>query len=141
MKAKEMLPLVAYDVIKGSSDGTVLKGDVIWISENRMLNSGKEGAFIMVDEWDQHETNDFEVVESSEYCVVKLSKAEGLRKKRDMSYFEYKEKWDELTERLCKAEQELKGIIAKTESETEQKRLTAKLSGLKIALEYIRELK
>lgn len=81
------------------------------------------------------------MVESTEYCVVRTPYSEGLQKKSAQPYYEYKEKWEELEMRLMKAEQELKMKQKNTESETEQARLSSKLSGLRIALEYMRESK
>ena len=139
MTVNELEILVAYDVTVSSTDGTINKGDIIWFSENRMLNSGRENGFLTEAEWNQPETNDFEMVESTEYCVVRTPYSEGLQKKSAQPYYEYKEKWEELEMRLMKAEQELKMKQKNTESETEQARLSSKLSGLRIALEYMRE--
>ena len=141
MTVNELEILVAYDVTVSSTDGTINKGDIIWFSENRMLNSGRENGFLTEAEWNQPETNDFEMVESTEYCVVRTTYSEGLQKKSAQPYYEYKEKWEELEMRLMKAEQELKMKQKNTESETEQARLSSKLSGLRIALEYMRESK
>ncbi|MCJ7837462.1 hypothetical protein MUB23_18955 [Cuneatibacter sp. NSJ-177] len=53
----------------------------------------------------------------------------------------YKEKWSELKERLKKAEMELLRMISKTRhNELEEKRLNAKMQGLRIAIEYMEEL-
>ena len=53
----------------------------------------------------------------------------------------YKENWEELKERLEKAELELLKIRNNDKcSDEEQKRLDTKLSGLRIGLEYMREM-
>lgn len=136
-----MKPLTAYRVTKGSLDGTEMKDDIIWLSKNRMLNSAKGAGFLMEDEWDVAGSNDFEVEESEEYCVLSWNGAETLRKTSDMPFYEYKEKWDELKQRLEKAELELLLIRNNDKcSDSEQKRLDTKLSGLRIAQEYIREI-
>ena len=46
MTVNELEILVTYDVTAGSTDGTINKGDIIWFSENRMLNSGRESGFL-----------------------------------------------------------------------------------------------
>ncbi len=53
----------------------------------------------------------------------------------------YKEKWSELKERLKKAEMELLRMISKTRHNAlEEKRINAKMQGLRIAIEYMEEL-
>lgn len=54
-----MQPLKAYLVTKNSTDHTVLKGDIIWLSENGDLNMG--GGWLSKDEWDCQEKNDFTI--------------------------------------------------------------------------------
>lgn len=140
MTVNELEILVAYDVTAGSTDGTINKGDIIWFSENRMLNSGRESGFLTEEEWNQPKTNDFEIAESTEYCVVRTPYSEGLQKKSAQPYYEYKERWDELEMRLMKAERELLEMKqANAKSEKEQVRLSSKLSGLRIALGYMHE--
>lgn len=49
--------------------------------------------------------------------------------------------WNELTERLAKAKTELKQMADNPSiSEEEKARLTAKISGLRIAISYMQEL-
>lgn len=53
----------------------------------------------------------------------------------------YKEAWEELTQKLEKAELELYKLKDKKNISTDEKeRLTAKISGLMIAEEYIHEM-
>lgn len=139
MKWNEMKPLVAYKVIKSSTDMTFQKNELIWLSKNGMMN-GCDG-FLMEEEWNNEGANDFEVEESEDYCVLAWNGSEGLRKKAEMPYYEYKERWDELKQRLEKAEYELLVLINGNASDDfERNRLNSKVSGLKIALEYMREM-
>ena len=138
MKSDEMKPLVAYRVIKGSADGTFNINDLIWLSENGMVTDCS--GFLDKEEWNQKDTNDFEVEECHDYCVLKWKDTEGLRKCEDMPFYSYKEKWDELKDRLEKAELELLQIRNGNGcTPNEQVRLDTKLSGLRIAQEYMRK--
>lgn len=139
MKWNEMKPLVAYKVTKSSTDMTFQKNELIWLSKNGMMNGC--GGFLMEEEWNNEGTNDFEVEENEDYCVLEWNGSEGLRKKAEMPYYEYKERWDELKQRLEKAEYELLGLINGNASDDfERNRLNSKVSGLRIALEYMREM-
>lgn len=72
MKSYEMKPLVAYKATKSSTDGTVIKGDSLWLSENGMLNvcTKNGGGFLNKEEWDNKGTNDFEVEEDRRFIIV-----------------------------------------------------------------------
>lgn len=74
-----MQPLKAYLVTKDSTDHTLLKGDIIWLSENGDLNIS--GGWLSKDEWDCQETNDFTVEDCITHCVLKEGKREILVKK------------------------------------------------------------
>lgn len=56
-----MEKLKLYKVIKASTDKTFDCGDIIWLSNNGDLNSIRGKGFLLKEEWDQSNTNDFEV--------------------------------------------------------------------------------
>ena len=91
MNSNEMKILTAYKVIKDSSDCTIEKGDIIWISENKMLNSVSGCGFLSEEEWNNTGINDFEVEPCEEYCVLKLGKSESLVKSTALPFYSYKE--------------------------------------------------
>ena len=66
---------------------------------------------------------------------------EAIVKNVSIPFNDYKENWEDLKQRLQKAELELLKIRNNDKcSDDEQKRLDTKLSGLRIALEYMREM-
>lgn len=71
--------MTPYLVTKSSSDGSIEKGELIWISDNGHLNG--RGGWLDEDEWNHPGTNDFEVKEASEYYIDKWAGVEGIRKK------------------------------------------------------------
>ena len=139
MKSSEMNSLVVYRVIKDSTDETFKKNDLIWMSEDGSVTGA--GGFLNKEEWNQEKTNDFEVEPSKEYSILKTPGMEAIVKNVSIPFNTYKENWEELKERLEKAELELLKIRNNDKcSDEEQKRLDTKLSGLRIALEYMREM-
>lgn len=139
MKSSEMNSLVAYRVIKDSTDETFKIDDLIWMSEDGTVTSA--GGFLSKEEWNQEKTNDFEVEPSKEYSILKTAGMEVIVKNESIPLNAYKENWEELRTRLEKAELELLMIRNNDKcSDVEQKRLDTKLSGLRIALEYMREM-
>ena len=139
MKSSEMNSLIAYRVIKDSTDETFKKDDLIWMSEDGSVTGA--GGFLSKEEWNQEKTNDFEVEPSKEYSILKTAGMETIVKNVSIPFNTYKENWEELKERLEKAELELLKIRNNDKcSDEEQKRLDTKLSGLRIALEYMREM-
>lgn len=139
MKSSEMNSLIAYRVIKDSTDETFKKDDLIWMSEDGSV-TGADG-FLSKEEWNQEKTNDFEVEPSKEYSILKTAGMETIVKNVSIPFNTYKENWEELKERLEKAELELLKIRNNDKcSDEEQKRLDTKLSGLRIGLEYMREM-
>lgn len=139
MKSSEMNSLVAYRVIKDSTDETFKIDDLIWMSEDGTVTGA--GGFLSKEEWNQEKTNDFEVEPSKEYSILKTAGMEVIVKNESIPLNAYKENWEELRTRLEKAELELLMIRNNDKcSDVEQKRLDIKLSGLRIALEYMREM-
>lgn len=129
----------AYRVIKDSTDETFKKDDFIWMSEDGSVTVA--GGFLSKEEWNQEKTNDFEVEPSKEYSILKTPGMEAIVKNESIPLNAYKENWEELRTRLEKAELELLMIRNNDKcSDVEQKRLDTKLSGLRIALEYMREM-
>lgn len=85
-EVKDMEKNKLYTVIKGSSDGTLRKGYLIWLSENGDLNVCQEHGWLEKNEWNSPGTNDFEVEPNEEYelvidCDHRGNKTEGIRKK------------------------------------------------------------
>ena len=76
-----MEKLKLYVVTKGSTDGYVEEGDLVWLSQNRDLNSVRCKGLLEELEWDQPNTNDFEVEESEEYYLDIYKGVESVRKK------------------------------------------------------------
>lgn len=71
ISASGMKPLIPYRVVKGSSDGTFIKGDVLWKSENGDINSIAGNGFFSFPEQDEA-SNDFECVEAVGWKVTKV---------------------------------------------------------------------
>lgn len=69
--ASEMKPLIPYCVIKDSSDGTFAKGDIIWRSENKDINSVTGNGYLPFAEQDEA-SNDFECVDAPDWRVTKV---------------------------------------------------------------------
>lgn len=138
LKSHEMDTMIPYEVVKGSTDHTLEVGDIIYLSEDRSLNGG--GGWLNEDEWNNEGTNDFEVVETKRYVVDHWNGKEGLRYVERTPLYGYKEKWEELDQRLQKAKKELNKRLEANISDSEKERIKQKMSGLSIAIEYMREV-
>lgn len=81
MKATEMKPYIVYRAITTSTDGTIRKGDLLWLSGEppNLLNLPGIGA-LPQDEWMLPETGDFEVEKAQGYYVEKTRWVEKIRK-------------------------------------------------------------
>lgn len=75
-----MQKLTVYRVTKDSSDGTFIKGDLIWLSENEDLNSVEGKGWLTKDEWSNQKTKDFMYEEAKEYKVIKENGREYVKK-------------------------------------------------------------
>lgn len=71
ISASEMKPLIPYRVVKDSSDGTFVKGDILWKSENGDINSINNCGFLIRIEQDGT-SNDFECLEDFDWRVLKV---------------------------------------------------------------------
>lgn len=71
ISASGMKPLIPYRVVKDSSDGTFIKGDVLWKSENGDINSATGIGSLPFSEQDDT-SNDFECVNASDWKVTKV---------------------------------------------------------------------
>lgn len=81
MKYTNMEKLKAYLVTRSCSDGSIIAGDLIWISLNGDLNSVLGAGVLMEEEWDCTGTNDFEVEESDQYYIEVGKGYEKIRKR------------------------------------------------------------
>lgn len=79
MKARELEVLKPYRVAKSSSDRTFVSGDIIWISDNRDINSVQAAGRIDLHEVDS-KTLDFEVEAALDFEVVKTNGSEICRR-------------------------------------------------------------
>lgn len=77
-----MEKLKLYTVTKASSDRTFEVGDIIWLSQNEDLNSCNGQGCLSKSEWDNPETNDFEVTACTEYYLDVTNGHEKVRKKK-----------------------------------------------------------
>lgn len=70
-RAREsMEKLKLYEVTKGSTDKSVLQGDIIWISNNGDLNFYQAHGFYRADEWVHNsKVNDFTVKECNTHVL------------------------------------------------------------------------
>lgn len=71
MKFADLEKLQAYKITKGSSDGTFVSGEIIWISENDDINSIPDKGCIEADEVPCC-TLDFDA-EEADNCIVEKS--------------------------------------------------------------------
>lgn len=78
---KNMKKLTLYTVIKSSSDGTIAKGNMIWLSKNGDLNSVRGPGTLSEEEWTQVKRSDFEYERCMTHYVVAEDGHEGVRKK------------------------------------------------------------
>lgn len=74
-----METLKAYRIIKGSSDGTFRKGDIVWKSQNGDLNSVHGRGWILSDE-QTPETMDFDYEEAADWKVTKTGSRESCQR-------------------------------------------------------------
>ena len=65
----KMEKLKLYTVIKGNTDGTLMVGHVIWISENGDLNIAQDKGWLDKDEWNNPKTKDFAVEPCEDYYL------------------------------------------------------------------------
>lgn len=72
ISASGMKPFIPYCVIKDSSDGTFVKGDVLWRSENGDINSVTGNGFLPFLDQDES-SNDFECVDAPDWMVIKVN--------------------------------------------------------------------
>ena len=69
-------PLIPFRVTKGNTDGSIEKGELLWFSDNGMLNiAGKDGGFMTPDELTD-EITDFEAEVDYGYVIVKTANSE-----------------------------------------------------------------
>lgn len=83
MKAIEMKTGIAYKAITESTDGTIISGQLMWVSPKDLslcLPNSNGGGFLLKEEWMSSETSDFEVEETSEYYVNIQRGSECLQK-------------------------------------------------------------
>ena len=74
-----MEKLKPYIVTKASSDGSIVKGDIIWISENGDLSFMGKG-WLSKNEWNNPKTNDFKVKLCDTYYLETSNRREQLKK-------------------------------------------------------------
>lgn len=83
MKAIEMKVNTPYRALSNSTDGTIEKGQIMWLSSNNHLNLPSEGGegFLLEDEWKSANTVDFEVEDvSGGFCLEITQWSERLKK-------------------------------------------------------------
>ena len=73
IKSNDMKILTPYRAVIGSSDGTILPCDLMWLSQDGTLNfSGKFSGCLLKEEWTDPVTSDFIVEDcSEEYAVTR----------------------------------------------------------------------
>lgn len=81
MRYKDLEILKAYRITKGSSDGTFIPCEIIWLSENGDINSVQAAGCIDTHEVDE-KTLDFEAESTSDFEVVKTHGSEICRRVR-----------------------------------------------------------
>ena len=77
-----MTPMIPYMAVTDSSDGTIQKGDILWLSRNRQLNCLTGPGWLEPEEWQVSGTSDFLVVEETGYEVIRIGKNESIMKRR-----------------------------------------------------------
>ena len=75
-----MEKLKLYVVTKPSSDSTLKKGDLVWLSENEDLNNAMVGGWLSKDEWDITGINDFEYELCKTHYLDVANGTESVRK-------------------------------------------------------------
>ena len=83
MLSKELKPLIAYRITKGSTDTTLQTNDIIWISEKQHLNIAdpKYPGWLDPEEWSHPPTNDFEAEIAPDYEIIRICHTEICKKK------------------------------------------------------------
>lgn len=83
MKAIDMKPNKPYRATCTSKDKTIGKGQLIWLSEDGLLNVTDKngGGFLLEEEWKSPDTCSFEVEEDKNYKIVIIGRNEILKKK------------------------------------------------------------
>lgn len=66
---KNLKSHIVYVVTKSSTDNSIVKGDIVWLSVNGDLNLAQERCWLTKAEWDVSGTNDFEVEECRDYYL------------------------------------------------------------------------
>lgn len=79
VKLNDMQRLRPYRIIKGSSDGTFISGEIIWTSKNGDINSVQAAGSIDPNEVDKAAL-DFEVEDAPDYEVIKINRSEVCRR-------------------------------------------------------------
>lgn len=73
--------LTLYTVTKSSSDGNIVEGDMVWLSEDGDLNSVREAGWLSEEEWVPEKTSDFEFKECETHYVEWDGRHERIRAK------------------------------------------------------------
>ena len=82
MKYHELKKIKPYRIVTGSSDGTFLPGEIVWVSENGDINSVQGAGCIEPSEVSEM-TLDFEIVEAPEFEVIMIGNSEVCRKRNE----------------------------------------------------------
>ena len=78
MKHSSLEILKPYRIIKSSSDGTFIVGEIIWISENKDINSVQGKGFIPLIEC-KNGTLDFEAESANDWEIIRSAHSEICR--------------------------------------------------------------
>lgn len=80
MKAIDMQSNIPYMATSASSDGTIIVGQLMWLSEDGMLNLPDKdgGGFLLEYEWKNSGTCDFVVEAPTNYSVIVVSGREKM---------------------------------------------------------------
>ena len=83
MISKNIKPFIPYRVTKDSTDKTLHKGDIVWLSDNGDLNIAdpKYPGWLAKSEWSAPRTSDFEIEPASEYEILCVGRHEICRRK------------------------------------------------------------
>lgn len=79
MRLNDLRILKPYCITKGSSDGTFIPGEIVWLSENGDINSVQAAGSIDPNEVDKAAL-DFEVEDAPDYEVIKINRSEVCRR-------------------------------------------------------------
>ena len=78
MRLNDLPILKPYCITKGSSDGTFIPGEIVWLSENGDINSVQAAGSIDPNEVGKAAL-DFEVEDAPDYEVIKTNRSEVCR--------------------------------------------------------------